>query len=147
MRGFYTPDFSDIGHLSKLGGASGMGENFRIDLINDFLTDSETALTSKAFGSRNPILMYKNCDLGWLVVTNKRVLFWSDESTKPHKAINLEDIDSCNSRWAIMKQRSVRISVDGKNFNFGTHKSAARLIQKLVNDLSRSHNYRNRNKK
>ena len=34
MKGFYTPEFPNIGHLSKLGGAGGMGENFRKDLIS-----------------------------------------------------------------------------------------------------------------
>ena len=137
MKGFYTPEFPNIGHLSKLGGAGGMGENFRKDLISKHLTDSETALTSKAFGSRNPIIMFKNCDIGWLIVTNKRILFWSDESIKPHIAIDIEDISTCSSRWAIMKQRSVKISMDDKTFKFDTHKNAARLIEKLFKDLKR----------
>jgi hypothetical protein len=140
MKGFYTPEFPDIGHLSKLGGAVGMGENFRKGLISNYLTDSEAALSSKAFGSRNPILMFQNCDLGWLIVTTKRILFWSDESTKPHIAIDIECIDSCSSRWAIMKQRSVKIKVDSVQVKFGTHRSAARLIEKLVKDLNRIDN-------
>ena len=137
MKGFYIPEFPNIGHLSKLGGAGGMGENFRKDLISKHLTDSETTLMSKAFGSRTPIIMFQNCDLGWLIVTNKRILFWSDESIKPHIAINFEDISTCSSRWAIMKQRSVKISIDDKTFKFGTHKNAARLIEKLLKDLKR----------
>ena len=137
MKGFYSPEFPNIGYLSKLGGAGGMGENFRKDLISKHLTDSETTLMSKAFGSRNPIIMFQNCDLGWLIVTNKRILFWSDESIKPHVAVNLEDISTCSSHWAIMKQRSVKISVNDKTFKFGTHKNAARLIEKLSKDLKR----------
>jgi len=140
MKGFYSPEFPDIGQLSKLGGAGGMGENFRKGLISNYLTDSEAALTSKAFGSRNQILMLQNCDLGWLIVTNKRILFWSDKSNKPHTAVNFEDIATCSSRWAIMKQRSVKISVDNKTFKFGTHRSAARLIEKLVYDLKKKDN-------
>jgi hypothetical protein len=140
MKGFYTPEFPDIVQLSKLGGAAGMGENFRKDLISKYLTDFETTLMSKAFGSRNPIIMFQNCDLGWLIVTTKRILFWSDESTKPHKAIDFEDIATCSSRWAIMKQRSVKISVANKTFKFGTHRSAARLIEKLVYDLKKKDN-------
>ena len=137
MKGFYTPEFPDIGYLNKSGGAVGLGENFRKDLISKHLTDSETTLMSKVFGSRNPIIMFQNCDLGWLIVTNKRILFWSDESIKPHIAINFEDISTCSSRWAIMKQRSVKISIDDKTFKFGTHKNAARLIEKLLKDLKR----------
>jgi hypothetical protein len=140
MKGFYTPEFPEIVQLSKLGGAAGMGENFRKDLISKYLTDSETTLMSKAFGSRNPIIMFQNCDLGWLIVTTMRILFWSDESTKPHKAIDFEDIATCSSRWAIMKQRSVKISVGNKTFKFGTHRSAARLIEKLVYDLKKKDN-------
>jgi len=132
MKGFYTPEFPDIGHLSKLGGAGGMSENFRKDLISKHLIDSETTLTSKVFGSRNPIVMFQNCDIGWLIVTNKRILFWSDKSNKPHTAVNFEDIATCSSRWAIMKQRSVKIEVGGVQVKFGTHRSAARLIEKLV---------------
>jgi hypothetical protein len=138
MKGFYTPDFPNIGHLSKLGSAGGMDENFRKDLISKHLTDSETTLTSKAFGSRNPVIMFQNCDLGWLIVTNKRILFWSDKSNKPHTAVNFQDIATCSSRWAIMKTRSVKISVDNKTFKFGTHRSAARLIEKLVHDLNKT---------
>jgi hypothetical protein len=92
---------------------------------------------SKAFGSRNPMIMFQNCDLGWLIITNKRILFWSDESIKPHIAVNFEDISACSSNWAIMKQRSVKISVNDKTFKFGTHKNAARLIEKLCKDLKR----------
>jgi hypothetical protein len=123
--------------LSKLGGAGGMGENFRKDLISKYLADSEANLMSKAFGSRNPMIMFQNCDLGWLIITNKRILFWSDESIKPHIAVNFEDISACSSNWAIMKQRSVKISVNDKTFKFGTHKNAARLIEKLCKDLKR----------
>jgi hypothetical protein len=137
MKGFYTPEFPDIGHLSKLGGAGGMGENFRKDLISKHLAGSETTLMSKAFGSRNQKIMFQNCDLGWLIVTNKRILFWSDESIKPHIAINFEDISTFSSHWAIMRQRSVKISVDDKTFKFGTHKNAAKLIEKLYKDLKR----------
>ena len=137
MKGFYTPEFPDIVQLSKLGGAGGMGENFRKDLISKYLADSEANLMSKAFGSRNPMIMFQNCDLGWLIITNKRILFWSDESIKPHIAVNFEDISACSSNWAIMKQRSVKISVNDKTFKFGTHKNAARLIEKLCNDLKR----------
>jgi hypothetical protein len=135
MKGFYTPEFPKIGHLSKLGSAVGMDENFRKELISNYLSDSEIALTSKIFGSRNPIIMFQNCDLGWLIVTNKRILFWSDKSNKPHIAINFEDISTCSSQWAIMNQRSVKISVDDKTFKFGTYKTAARLIEKLFKDL------------
>lgn len=134
MKGFYAPEFPNINHLSKLGGAGGMGENFRMDLISKYLTDSEIAFTSKAFGSRHPVLMFQDCDLGWIIVTNKRILFWSDESIKPHIAINFEDIDYFSSRWAIMKQRSIEIGVDGKTFTFGTHNSAARLIKEMVHE-------------
>ena len=140
MKGFYTPEFPDIGYLNKSGGAVGMGENFRKDLISKHLTDSETTLMSKAFGSRNPIIMFQNCDLGWLIVTNKRILFWSDKSNKPHIAVNFEDIATCSSRWAIMKQRSVKISVENTIFKFGTHRNAARLVEKLAYDLKKKDN-------
>ena len=125
MKGFYTPEFPDIVQLSKLGGAGGMGENFRKDLISKYLADSEANLMSKAFGSRNPMIMFQNCDLGWLIITNKRILFWSDESIKPHIAVNFEDISACSSNWAIMKQRSGRLSGNDQTFEFGPHKSAA----------------------
>ena len=137
MRGFYNPELPIIGLLNKWGGAQGMGEDFRKDLIDNFLTESEIVLTSKAFGSRNPILMHQNCDTGWLFVTSRRILFWSDKSDTPHSAIDFESITKCTSRWAIMKLRSVKIQVDGTSVKFGTRRDAARLIEKLVNDLNK----------
>lgn len=135
MKDFYAPEFPDIGYLSKLGSAGGTDENIRKDLVSKYLADSEITLISKAYGSRNPIIMYQDCDLGWLIVTNKRILFWSDESIKPHIAINFENISTCSSKWAIMKLRSVKINVNNKFFKFGTHKDAARLIEKQCNNL------------
>jgi len=135
MKSFYTPDWPEIVQINKWGGAKGMGEDFRKGLISDLLLGSEIVYSSKIFGSRNPILMFQNCDTGWLFVTNKRILFWSDESKKPHTAIDFENITKCSSRWAIMKMRSVKIKVDGVTVKFGTHRSAARLIEKLFKDL------------
>jgi hypothetical protein len=137
MKSFYNPGLPIIGHIDKRGGAKGMGEDFRKDLIGNYLTESEIVHTSKVFGSRNPILMFQNCDTGWLFITNRRILFWSDKSNTPHSAIDFESITKCNSRWAIMKMRSVKIQVDGTPVKFGTHRVAARLIEKLVNDLNK----------
>lgn len=134
MIGFYTPEFPEIGYLKKLGAAQGMDENIRKGLLDGHMDEGEKTLISKVFGSRNPILMYQNCDIGWLIVTNKRILFWSDKSKKPHIAVNFEDISHCSSRWAIMQNRSVRITVGDKNLKFGTYKNAARLIEKLCQD-------------
>lgn len=137
MKGLYTPSFPEIGFLSKWGSAGGMSEEFRKGILKEFLTDSETPLASKAFGSRNEKLMFLNCDLGWLIVTNIRILFWSDKSTKPHVAIDLKDINSCKSSWRIMKQRSVKIYVNNEKIKFGTHRNAARLIEKLVDKFNK----------
>ena len=137
MKSFYTPDWPEIVQINKWGGAQGMGEDFRKGLISDLLFDSEIVYSSKIFGSRNPILMFQNCDTGWLFVTNKRILFWSDKAKKPHTAIDFENITKCSSRWAIMKMRSVKINVDGAPLKFGTQRDTARLIEKLVNDLNK----------
>jgi len=137
MKSFYKPELPVIGHLNKWGGAQRQGEDFRKELINKCLPESEIVHTSKAFGSRNPILMFQNCDTGWLFVTNRRILFWSDKSDTPHSAIDFESITKCKSRWAIMKLRSLKIQVDGTTVKFGTRRDAARLIEKLVNDLNK----------
>jgi len=140
MKSFYTPDWPEIVQIDRRGGAVGMGEDFRKGLISEFLSDSEIVYSSKIFGSRNKILMFQNCDTGWLFVTNKRILFWSDKSKKPHIAIDFENIAKCSTRWAIMKMRSVKIKVDGSPFKFGTHRETARLIENLVNDLNKKIN-------
>jgi hypothetical protein len=140
MTGFYTPDWPEIAQINKWGSAQGMDENFRKGLVSDFLFDSEIVHLSKVFGSRNQILMFQNCDIGWLFVTNKRILFWSDESKKPHAAIDFENITQCSSRWAIMKMRSVKIKVEGVPVKFGTHRNAARLIEKIFKDFNKIDN-------
>ena len=140
MKSFYKPELPNIGHLNKWGGAQGMGEDFRKNLISNFLIESEIVHTSKVFGSRNPILMFQNCDTGWLFVTNTRILFWSDKSDTPHSAIDFASITKCSSRWAIMRLRSVKIQVDGTPVKFGTQRDAARLIEKLVYDFKKKDN-------
>lgn len=137
MKGFYTPEFPEIGYLKKLGAAQGMDENFRKGLIKGYLDESEKIYTSKAFGSRNPKLMFQNGDLGWLFVTNKRIIFWSDNSLKPHIAVNYDDINFCKIGYAIMGQKTLKIDVNGDIIKFGTHKFAAELIEKLFKDLKR----------
>ena len=138
MKSFYTPDWPEIIQINKWGGAQGMGEDFRKGLISDLLFDSEIVYSSKIFGSRNPILMFQNCDTGWLFVTNKRILFWSDKSMRPHTAIDFKNITKCGSRWAIMKMRSVKINVDGAQVKFGTQRDTAKLIENLVNNLKQT---------
>jgi hypothetical protein len=132
MKGFYTPDFPQICYLRKLGAAQGMDENYRKGLLEAHLEDGELVYSSKAYGSRNPKLMFQNGDLGWMFVTNKRILFWSDNSRKPHIAIDYKNINSCKIGYAIMRQKSLKIDVDGESIKFGTHKNAAELIKKLV---------------
>jgi hypothetical protein len=133
MRSFYPPDFPEIGYLKKWGGAQGMDENFRKNLIKKYLPDSEIVYLSKAFGSKNLILKHNKCDEGWLFVTDKRILFWSDNSTKPNVAIDFQDIKKCRtSKWGIMKQRSITIQSDGFPVLFVTHKEASKLISKAL---------------
>ena len=140
MKSFYKPELPVIGHLNKWGGAQGMGEDFRKNLINNFLTESEIVHTSKAFGSRNSILMFQNCDMGWLFITSHRILFWSDKSKKPHTAIDFENITKCSSRWVNMSSRTVKIIVDSVGFKFRIYRKSAKLIEKLVNDLNKTDN-------
>jgi Bacterial PH domain len=132
MKGFYVPDFPEIGYLKKLGSAQGMDENFRKGFLEAHLDDGEIIYSSKAYGSRNSRLMFQNGDLGWVFVTDKRILFWSDNSRKPHIAIDYKSIVSCKIGYAIMRQKSVKIEVDGETIKFGIHKYAAELIKKLV---------------
>jgi hypothetical protein len=132
MKGFYAPDFPEIGYLKKLGAAQGMNENSRKSLLKTFLDKDEMIYCSKAFGSRNPKLMFQSTDLGWMFVTNRRLLFWSDNSKKPHAAINYKDMNSCKISYAIMRQRVVKINSDGNIIKFGTHKFAAKLIKKII---------------
>jgi hypothetical protein len=140
MKSFYTPDWPEIGFIKKLGSAQGADENFRKDLINNFLSDSEIVYASEVFGSRNQILMFQNCDTGWLFITSHRILFWSDKSKKPHTAIDFENITKCSSRWAIMSSRTVKIIVDSVEFKFRIYRKSAKLIEKLVNDLNKTDN-------
>lgn len=132
MKGFYAPEFPEIGYLKKLGAAQGMDENFRKGLLDEHLDEGEKIYSSKAFGSRNRKLMFQNGDLGWMFVTNKRIIFWSDNSKKPHIAINYEDINFCKIGYAIMGQKSLKIKVNGETIKFGTHRFAAELINKFV---------------
>ena len=133
MTGFFVPKGPEIALIANYGSAQGMPEPIRIDLVSPFILESEIVYASKAFGSRDTTLMHNNCDLGWLFVTSQKILFWSDESKKPHIAVNFDSLQGVKSSWAIMRQRKVEVTVDGLTVKFGTHKDAAQLIEKLFN--------------
>ena len=70
--------------------------------------------------------------MGRLFITNKRLLFWSDDVAKPHVGLFYEDIQEWKTSWMPMKSRGVIIFVGGRKVIFAANSTAIENAERYI---------------
>ena len=70
--------------------------------------------------------------MGRIFVTNLRILFWSDDVTKPHVGLFYDDIQGWKTSWMPMKSRGVIAMVAGRKVIFAANSTAVENAERFM---------------
>jgi len=70
--------------------------------------------------------------MGRLFVTSTRLLFWSDDATKPHIGLFYDDIQGWKTSWMPMKSRGVVVFVGGRKVIFAANSTAIANAERYI---------------
>lgn len=102
-------------------------------LIQSFLMKDEFYAWDGPYNTKDHILVTRpGQSMGRLFVTNKRLLFWSDDLAKPHVGLFYEDIQGWKTSWMPMKSRGVIAMVGGRKVIFAANSTAIENAERCM---------------
>ena len=115
---FHVPNGPDYGYLPKIVS----NKELAAQLISPFLIDGEFYAWDGPYNTKDNVLATRHGQsMGRLFATNLRMLFWSDDFTKPHVGLFYDDIESWKTSWMPLKSRGVIAVVAGKKVIFAAN--------------------------
>ena len=118
---FHAPNGPDVGYLPKIV----PNKEVSAQLISPFLMQDEFYSWDGPYNTKDPVLMTRpGQSMGRIFVTNLRILFWSDDVTKPHVGLFYDDIQGWKTSWMPMKSRGVTVIVAGRKVIFAANSTA-----------------------
>jgi hypothetical protein len=106
-------------------------------LIQSFLVKDEFYAWDGPYNTKDYILVTRpGQSMGRLFVTNKRLLFWSDDVAKPHVGLFYNDIQGWKTSWMPMKSRGVIAMVAGRKVIFAANSTAIENAERFINRRS-----------
>jgi len=106
-------------------------------LIQSFLLKDEFYAWDGPYNTKDYILVTRpGQSMGRLFVTNKRLLFWSDDVAKPHVGLFYNDIQGWKTSWMPMKSRGVIAMVAGRKVIFAANSTAIENAERFINRKS-----------
>ena len=102
-------------------------------LIESFLLRDEFYAWDGPYNTKDYILATRSGQsMGRLFVTNRRLLFWSDDLTKPHVGLFYSDIQGWKTSWMPMKSRGVIAMVAGRKVIFAANSTAIENAERYM---------------
>jgi len=127
---FHAPNGPDVGYLPKIV----PNKDVSAQLISPFLLENEFYSWDGPYNTKDPVLVTRpGQSMGRLFVTNLRILFWSDDVTKPHVGLFYDDIQGWKTSWMPMKSRGVIAMVAGRKVIFAANSSAIENAERFIN--------------
>jgi hypothetical protein len=126
---FHIPNGPNVGTLPKI--ISNKDTAARI--IQPFLIREEFYVWDGPYNTKDHGLVTRpGQSMGRLFITNKRLLFWSDDVAKPHVGLFYEDIQEWKTSWMPMKSRGVIIFVGGRKVIFAANSTAIENAERYI---------------
>jgi len=126
---FHIPNGPEVGRLPKIVS----NKDVSAQLISPFFIEDEFYSWDGPYNTKDPVLATRpGQSMGRLFVTNLRILFWSDDATKPHVALFYEDIQGWKTSWMPMKSRGVIAMVAGRKVIFAANSSAVENAERFM---------------
>jgi len=128
---FHSINGPSIGRLPKIV----TDRAAMIPLISPFLISNEEFLYDGVYNTRDAILStrYGNeQSMGRMVVTNLRLIFWSDDFDKPHIGAFYSDITYWKTNWMPLKSRGVVMNIGGRKVIFAANSNAVETASRFT---------------
>lgn len=130
MGDFHEPLGPSVGILPKII----PNKDTAARLIQSFLIKNEFYAWDGPYNTKDYILVTRpGQSMGRLFVTNKRLLFWSDDLAKPHVGLFYSDIQGWKTSWMPMKSRGVIAMVAGRKVIFAANSTAVENAERFIN--------------
>ena len=129
MGDFHEPLGPSVGILPKII----PDKDTAARLIQSFLVKSEFYAWDGPYNTKDYILVTRpGQSMGRLFVTNKRLLFWSDDLAKPHVGLFYSDIQGWKTSWMPLKSRGVVAMVAGRKVIFVANSTAIENAERYL---------------
>jgi hypothetical protein len=129
MGDFHEPLGPSVGILPKII----PDKDTAARLIQSFLVKSEFYAWDGPYNTKDYILVTRpGQSMGRLFVTNKRLLFWSDDLAKPHVGLFYSDIQGWKTSWIPLKSRGVVAMVAGRKVIFVANSTAIEIAERYI---------------
>ena len=126
---FHVPNGHDVGFLPKIV----PNKDISAQLISTFLIEGESYSWDGPYNTKDSVLATRpGQSMGRLFVTNLRIIFWSDDVTKPQAGLFYEDIQGWKTSWMPMKSRGVIAIVAGRKVIFAANSTAIENAQRFI---------------
>lgn len=126
----HVPAGPELGFLPKIIG----DKQASLNLITPFLFEGEQFSWDGPYNTKDPLISTRRGQsIGRLFVTNARLIFWSDDSTKPHAAVFYDDIQGWKSSWMPLKSRAITMFVGNNKILFAANSTAIENAERIMN--------------
>lgn len=106
-----------------------------IPLISPFLLADEEFLYDGVYNTRDANISTRHGNaqsMGRMVVTNLRLIFWSDDFDKPHIGAFYSDITFWKTNWMPLKSRGVVMNIGGRKVIFAANSNAVETASRFL---------------
>lgn len=126
---FHIPDGPISGNLPKII----QDKEVSASLIAPYLREEEFYSWDGPYNTKDHLLRTRpGQSMGRLYVTNLRLLFWSDDASKPQIGLFYEDIQGWKTSWMPMKSRGVVAFVGGRKVIFAANATAIENAERYI---------------
>jgi hypothetical protein len=126
---FHIPNGPISGNLPKII----QDKEMSASLIAPYLLQGEFYSWDGPYNTKDQILRTRpGQSMGRLFVTNLRLLFWSDDATKPQIGLFYEDVQGWKTSWMPMKSRGVVVFVGGRKVIFAANSTAIENAERFI---------------
>lgn len=126
---FHVPNGPISGNLPKII----QDKEVSASLITPYLMEGEFYSWDGPYNTKDQALRTRpGQSLGRLYVTNLRLLFWSDDASKPQIGLFYEDIQGWKASWMPMKSRGVVTFVANRKVIFVANSTAIKNAERYI---------------
>lgn len=126
---FHIPDGPISGSLPKII----QDKEVSASLLAPYLLEGEFYSWDGPYNTKDIILRTRpGQSMGRLYITNLRLLFWSDDASKPQIGVFYDDIQGWKTSWMPMKSRGVVAFVGGRKVIFAANATAIENAERYI---------------
>jgi hypothetical protein len=129
MGGFHSISGPDFGFLPKIF----TDKSLAPQCLDAYLLEDEHYAWDGPYNTKEMMIATRlGQSMGRLFVTNKRLIFWSDDLPRPHIGVFYSDIDGWKTTWMPLKSRGVYLVTGSRRYLFAANVTAVKTAEKFL---------------